>query len=68
VYRRIRAFGTQAEKVRDQVERGQQVELTAYGVKHGEDPVRKDGRWTKVQREGYYAGFIKAVPKDEPKS
>jgi hypothetical protein len=42
------------------------VEVTAYGIKQWEDPVKqKDGRWTKVTREGYYAGFIK-VPKEKP--
>jgi hypothetical protein len=64
VYRRIRAFDKQAERVRDRVEKGQQVEVTTYSPKQWVDSVKqKDGSWGKQERTDFYAGFLK-IPKD----
>ncbi len=60
LYYRIRAFDTQAERVRDTVRKGQTgVEVVAYGPKYW--PVTrttKDGQKRKEVAQGYYAGFV----------
>jgi len=63
-YWRIRAFDQQAEKVRDQVRKGQTgVEATVYGPKQWQSRRKtKDGTWEETAVTGYYAGFVK-VPK-----
>ena len=63
-YWRIRAFDRQAEKVRDQVRKGQTgVEATVYGPKQWQSRRKtKDGSWEETEVTGYYAGFVK-VPK-----
>jgi hypothetical protein len=64
LYYRIRAFGKQAERVRDTVRKGQTgVEVVAYGPKYW--PVTRrtnDGQEKKEAAQGYYAGFVH-VPK-----
>ena len=63
-YWRIRAFDQQAEKVRDQVRKGQTgVEATVYGPKQWKSRRKtKDGSWEETEVTGYYAGFVK-VPR-----
>jgi single-stranded DNA-binding protein len=63
-YWRIRAFDKQAERVRDQVRKGQTgVEATVYGPKQWKSRKKtKDGTWEETEVTGYYAGFVK-VPK-----
>lgn len=60
---RIRAFGDEAEKVRDQVEVGQTgVEVTVYGPKYWTGRRKtKDGKEDTVVK-GYHAGFVR-VPR-----
>jgi hypothetical protein len=65
VYRRIRVFGKQVEKVRDHASKGQELEVTAYGPKVWTVPVRREGKLLRQERFGYYAGFVK-VPKEAP--
>lgn len=70
-YWRVRTFDKQAEKVRDQVRKGQTgVEVTVYGPKQWKTRKKtKDGEWKESEVSGYYAGFVK-VPKlyrEEPK-
>jgi membrane-bound lytic murein transglycosylase len=63
-YWRIRAFDNQAERVRDQVRKGQTgVEVTVYGPKQWKTRKKtKEGSWEETAVTGYYAGFVK-VPK-----
>jgi hypothetical protein len=62
-YRRIRAFDDLAEKVRDQVRKGQTgIEATVYGPKHWISRRKTQKGWEEREVTGYYAGFIK-VPK-----
>ena len=62
-YWRIRAFDRQAEKVRDQVRKGQTgVEATVYGPKQWQSRRKTKEGWTEEAVEGYYAGFVR-VPK-----
>jgi hypothetical protein len=63
-YWRIRAFGDQAEKVRDQVEVGQKdVEVSVYGPKYWKGRRRKTkGGYEETVVKGYHAGFVR-VPK-----
>lgn len=63
-YYRIRAFDKQAERVRDQVRKGQKdVEATVYGPKRWKSRKKtKEGLWEETEVTGYYAGFVK-VPK-----
>ena len=64
LYHRIRAFDTQAERVRDTV-RGSQtdVQVVAYGPKYWPVTRRtKDGQAKQEVVQGYYAGFVN-VPK-----
>ena len=62
-YWRIRAFDQQAEKVRDQVRKGQTgVEATVYGPKQWKSRKKTQKGWEETEVTGYYAGFVK-VPK-----
>lgn len=62
-YRRIRAFGAQAEKVRDQLAVGQKgVEATVYGPKYWEGRRKTNDGWEETVVKGYHAGFVK-VPR-----
>jgi hypothetical protein len=62
-YRRIRAFDDLAEKVRDQVRKGQTgIEATVYGPKHWISRYKTKQGWEEREVTGYYAGFVK-VPK-----
>jgi hypothetical protein len=62
-YWRIRAFGDQAEKVRDQVQVGQKgVEVTVYGPKYWKGRKKTKDGWEDTVVKGYHAGFVK-VPR-----
>jgi Single-strand binding protein family len=62
-YRRIRAFDDLAEKVRDQVRKGQtDIEATVYGPKHWISRRKTKEGWEDRDVTGYYAGFVK-IPK-----
>src|SRR5438270_2134117 len=60
---RIRAFGDEAEKVRDQVEVGQKgVEVTVYGPKYWKGRKKTKEGYEDTVVKGYHAGFVR-VPK-----
>jgi hypothetical protein len=62
-YWRIRAFGEQAEKVRDQVRVGQKdVEAMVYGPKYWKGRKKTQDGWEETVVKGYHAGFVK-VPR-----
>ena len=62
-YWRIRAFGKQAEKVRDQLKVGQKgVEAVVYGPKYWQSRKKTQDGWEDTVVKGYHAGFVK-VPK-----
>jgi hypothetical protein len=69
-YYRIRAFDDLAEKVRDNIKKGQKnVQVVAYGPKYwiGKKRSEKsDTGWKEELIEGYYAGFV-STPKPRQK-
>ena len=59
-YWRIRAFGDQAEKVRDRLEVGQQgVAVSVYGPKYWESRKKTSEGYIDTVVKGYNAGFVK---------
>jgi hypothetical protein len=58
-YYRIRAFDDLAEKVRDNVRKGQKnVQVMAYGPKYWKGRKKTQDGWKEELIEGYYAGFV----------
>jgi membrane-bound lytic murein transglycosylase len=68
-YWRIRAFDKTAERVRDNVRRGQTgVEAVVYGPKYWHQKKKtKDGEWIQETVKGYYAGMVRVPQKHREK-
>jgi|SRR5215204_2595247 len=65
VYYHVRAFDDLAEKVRDNIRKGQKdVEVVAYGPKHWMGKKKTKDGWSQEVVTGYYAGFVR-VPKEK---